>query len=238
MPIGDVRKKPFEVALRERRGARLGRHERDAVFFADCAGRQRAARLVAADHGHDLVLRDEPHRLALGCRGVALVIGEDQLDLASAQAGKAYAPFAKSQTERGRDDPRSRSAHRPRMPPSSAVPADAAPPDKRKQRADLDRLVGGPRGARRHRGGGDREGHFPKGAARRHFLILWFVPGRTASRTEACASMAGKSVAAGYANTSGSLAAVTCCPSIAKQSSGWCRIEAALARRRFRRYRL
>jgi hypothetical protein len=43
--------------------------------------------MVGTEHGHDLVLRDQPQRLVLPDLGIALMVDVDELDLGAAEIG-------------------------------------------------------------------------------------------------------------------------------------------------------
>ena len=79
---------PFEPAPGDIERGRFTDHERDAVTLGNRGRREAARRLVCAEHDVHLVLRDQARGELLRERGIALVVGKNQLDFRAAEIGQ------------------------------------------------------------------------------------------------------------------------------------------------------
>src|SRR5207244_9679791 len=86
-------------------------HEKsNALPLADRRCHQCDGGMVGAEHGHDLVLRDQPQGLVLANLWIALVVDVDELDFRAAEIGQSGGRGERKARElgmRGVDDVRS-----------------------------------------------------------------------------------------------------------------------------------
>ena len=80
---------PFEAASGNVQRDRIRDEEWNSLALRDGSGDERHRRMVGAEHGGDLLLRDQAQRLVLADLRIALVVGTDQLDFCAAQIRQA-----------------------------------------------------------------------------------------------------------------------------------------------------
>ena len=87
--IGAVRKVHLKPRAGDVERDRIGDQKRNALALGDRGRDQRHRGMIGAEHRDDLVLGDQPQRLALADRRIALMVGLIELDLGAAEIGQA-----------------------------------------------------------------------------------------------------------------------------------------------------